>query len=78
MPSQSLGVRAFGPKLCVCVPNITTMQVRTMQEHWDLMRTLLSRDVAYQAPIIATYDRYGARQGQWTHVVARKLGEISR
>jgi hypothetical protein len=28
-----------------------------MQEHVDLMRSLLVRDVAYQAPIIAAYDR---------------------
>lgn len=36
---------------------VRTWQVRTMQEHWDLMRSLLVRDVAYQAPIIAAYDR---------------------
>jgi hypothetical protein len=33
------------------------LQARTMQEHWDVWRGLLVRDVAYQAPIIAAYDR---------------------
>lgn len=36
---------------------VHSWQVRTMQEHLDLMRSLLVRDVAYQAPIIAAYDR---------------------
>jgi hypothetical protein len=45
----------------------TGPQVRTMQEHWDLMRSLLVRDVAYQAPIIAAYDRCGAPLEHRTH-----------
>jgi hypothetical protein len=39
------------------------LQVRTMQEHWAVMRSLLAPDVAYQAPIIAAYDRWGGAHG---------------
>lgn len=48
---------------CCCLPllllppPLLLLQVRTMQEHLDVWRGLLVRDVAYQAPIIAAYDR---------------------
>jgi len=42
---------------CFCCLVCIARQVRTMREHIELMRILLSRDVAYQAPIIAAYDR---------------------
>lgn len=49
--------RAISECCCLAVAVALLLQVRTMQEHWDVWRGLLVRDVAYQAPIIAAYDR---------------------